>query len=77
MQNNDYISSDGMRLDITTIHTERLIHSLAKHHREIYNSNDVNEFVFHSDQISLIDGELLRRNKEFYDKKIGGGQWQQ
>ena len=75
MQNNDYISSDGSRLDITAINTERLINSLAKHHRDIYNSNSVNEFVFHSYQISLIDGELLRRNKEFYDKKIGGGQW--
>lgn len=75
MQNNDYISSDGARLDITTIHTERLIHSLAKHHREIYNSNNVNEYVFHSEQISLIDGELLRRNKDFYDKKMEGNVW--
>jgi hypothetical protein len=73
--NNRYIATDGTTYDITTINTERLINSLAKHHRDIYASNSVDEFVRHSEQINLIDGELLRRNKEFYDKKIGGGLW--
>ena len=73
--NNKYIASDGTTYDITTLNTERLINSLAKHHREIYNSNNIREFVAHSDQINLIEGELLRRNQEFYDKKIGGGLW--
>ena len=76
MQNNDYISSDGTRMDITKLNTERLINSLAKHHRDIYNSDSIKQFVFHSEQISLIEGELLRRNKEFYNQKIGGGLWQ-
>ena len=73
--NNRYIATDGTTYDITTINTERLINSLAKHHRDIYASNSVDEFVRHSEQINLIDAELLRRNKEFYDKKIGGGLW--
>ena len=73
--NNRYIATDGTTYDITTINTERLINSLAKHHRDIYASNSVDEFVRHSEQINLIDAELLRRDKEFYDKKIGGGLW--
>ena len=73
--NNRYIATDGTTYDITTINTERLINSLAKHHRDIYASNNVDEFVRHSEQINLIDAELLRREKEFYDKKIGGGLW--
>lgn len=74
---NYYISSNGDKIDITKVETTHLINALAKHHKTIYEASNVNEFVFHSDQISLIDGELLRRNKEFYDKKIGGGLWQQ
>lgn len=75
MENNLYVASDGKKYDITTIHTERLINSLAKHHREIYESKNLQEFVFHSDQINLIDADLLRRNKKFMDDKIGGGVW--
>lgn len=73
--NNKYLASDGKTYDITTLNTERLINSLAKHHREIYNSQDIKEFTAHSEQIELIDGELLRREKEFYDKRIGSGLW--
>ena len=73
--NDRYIASDGTSYDITSIHSERLINSLAKHHRDIYEANNVQEFEQHNDQITLIDAELLRREKEFYDKKIGGGLW--
>lgn len=73
--NNRYIATDGTTYDITTIHTERLINSLAKHHKMIYEANSIQEFEQHNDQITLIDAELLRREKEFYDKKIGGGLW--
>lgn len=73
--NNKYIASDGTTYDITTLNIERLINSLAKHYRDIYNSNNVKEYENHIDQINIIEGELLRRNQEFYDKKIGGGLW--
>jgi hypothetical protein len=73
--NDRYIASDGTSYDITSIHSERLINSLAKHHRDIYESNNIQEFEQHNNQIILIDAELLRREKEFYDKKIGGGLW--
>lgn len=75
MENNLYIASDGTSYDITKVNTERLINSLAKHNRDIYNSNDITEFEHHNNQIALIDGELLRRNREFYDKKLEGGIW--
>ena len=73
--NDRYIASDGTSYDITSIHSERLINSLAKHHRDIYESNNIQEFEQHNNQIILIDAELLRREKDFYDKKIGGGLW--
>lgn len=75
MENNMYVATNGEKIDITTLNTERLINSLAKHHRDIYESKDLQEFVFHSEQIDLIDAELLRRNKKFHDDKIGGGVW--
>ena len=73
--NNKYISSDGQSYDITKLHFERLMNSLAKHHREIYNSNNIQEFEQHSNQIILIEAELLRREKEFYDKKMESKIW--
>ena len=75
MENNMYVATNGEKIDITTLNTERLINSLAKHHRDIYESKDLQEFAFHSDQIDLIDAELLRRNRKFRDDKIGGGVW--
>lgn len=75
MENNVYVASDGTNYDITKVHTERLINSLAKHHKTIYESKNLNDFLFHSDQINLIDAELLRRNKKFLDDKMGGGDW--
>ena len=73
--NKEYVSSEGQKLDITTLNSERLINSLALHHRKVYEANNIKEFEFHEEQISIIDAELLRREKEFYDKKIGGGLW--
>ena len=72
---NYYISSNGDKTDITKVETTHLINALAKRHRSIYESNSIQEFEQHNDQIMLIDAELLRREKEFYDKKIGGGLW--
>ena len=73
--NDRYIATDGTSYDITQVNTERLINSLAKHNRDIYASNNIDEFVRHNEQIDLIEAELSRRTKEFYDKKIGGGLW--
>lgn len=73
--NNTYIATDGTNYDITTLNTERLINSLSLHHRNIYNAKTKEEFVFHSEQIVGIDTELLRREKEFFDKRKASGQW--
>ena len=75
MEQNNYIASDGKVYDITTLNTERLINSLALHHRKIYESKDKEEFYFHSDQINNIDIELLRRNNEFIKTKRENGIW--
>lgn len=72
---NNYIASDGKVYDITTLNTERLINSLAKHHRDIYASETKEQFYAHSDQINVIDIELLRRNNEFLKTKKESGIW--
>ena len=73
--NDRYIATDGTTYDITKVETTHLINALAKRHRSIYESNSIQEFEQHNDQITLIEAKLLRREKEFYDKKIGGGLW--
>lgn len=75
MTNNMYVASDGKVYEMSEVNTERLINSLAKHHREIYASESSEQFDFHNTQIVKIEEELLRRNKEFYNQKIGGGLW--
>lgn len=72
---NYYISSNGDKTDITKVETTHLINALAKRHRIIYEANNIQEFEFHKEQINYIEAELLRREKDFYDKKIGGGVW--
>lgn len=67
-----YVSSSGQLSDITKVETTHLINALAKHHREIYNSNSNQEMIKHSEQIALIEEELLARNQKFHDEKFGG-----
>lgn len=67
-----YVSSSGQLTDITKVETTHLINSLAKHHREIYNSDSNEQMIKHSEQIQLIEEELLDRNKKFHDEKFGG-----
>lgn len=67
-----YVSSSGQLTDITKVETTHLINALAKHHREIYNSDSNEQMIKHSEQIQLIEEELLDRNKKFHDEKFGG-----
>lgn len=67
-----YVSSSGNIQDITKVETTHLINALAKHHRDIYSSNSKEEMIKHSEQIALIDEELLARNKKFNEDKFGG-----
>ena len=68
-----YVSSSNELLDIRTINTERLINSLAKHNRDIYLESEKDKYVFHREQINLINEELLRRNEEYRKSMIGDG----
>lgn len=67
-----YVSSSGQLSDITKVETTHLINALAKHHREIYNSVTKQEMIKHSEQIALIEEELLSRNQKFNEEKFGG-----
>ena len=67
-----YVSTSGELKDITQVETTHLINALAKHHRDIYNSVSNEQMIKHSEQIALIEEELLTRNKKFHDEKFGG-----
>lgn len=67
-----YVSSSGELKDITKVDTTHLINALAKHHRDIYSSVSKEQMIKHSEQITLIEEELLERNKKFNDEKFGG-----
>lgn len=67
-----YVSSAGELKDITKVETTHLINALAKHHRDIYSSVSNEQMIKHSEQIALIEEELLERNKRFHDEKFGG-----
>jgi hypothetical protein len=67
-----YVSSSGELHDITKVETTHLINALAKHHRDIYSSISNEQMIKHSEQINLIEEELLARNKKFHDEKFGG-----
>lgn len=67
-----YVSSSGELHDITKVETTHLINALAKHHRDIYSSVSNEQMIKHSEQINLIEEELLARNKKFHDEKFGG-----
>ena len=68
-----YVSSSGELKDITKVDTTHLINALAKHHRDIYSSVNKDELVKHSEQIALIDSELMRRNEVFADERFTNG----
>ena len=68
-----YVSSSGELKDITKVDTTHLINALAKHHRDIYASANKDELARHSEQITLIEEELLKRNEIFADERFENG----
>lgn len=64
-----YISiSSNTYKDVRQMNTEYLINALAKCHREIYNKNNVDDFIKEANNITNLEDELLSRQKEYFNK---------
>lgn len=64
-----YESSDGKLTPIDQVDTTHLINSLAKQHRDIYNSQTKDEFDKYYRKMAMIDNELTKRLGNFIKEK--------
>lgn len=67
-----YISSDGSSKDVTQLDYQYLVNAIAKAFRNLNEVSSVEEFIKNSDNVCILQDELLERNKKYYDEHFGG-----
>ncbi len=67
-----YISSDGSNKDVTQLDYQYLVNAIAKAFRNLNEVNSVEEFIKNSNNVCILQDELLERNKKYYDEHFGG-----
>ena len=67
-----YISSDGTPKDTTIMDYTYLVNAIAKAYRVLNETEDRDIFILNSDNISVLQEELLERNKKYYKEMFGG-----
>lgn len=67
-----YISSDGSSKDVTQLDYQYLVNAIAKAFRNLNEVNSPEEFIKNSDNVCVLQDELLERNKKYYDEHFGG-----
>lgn len=61
-----YISSDGTPKDTTIMDYTYLVNAIAKAYRVLNETEDKDVFVLNSQNITVLENELLERNKKYY-----------
>lgn len=67
-----YISSDGTTKDATTLDYQYLVNALAKAYRNLNEAETKDDFYKYNDNIIVLQGELLERNKKYFEENFGG-----
>lgn len=63
-----YVSSDGTKTLMKDVEFTHLSNGLAKKYRDIFNSNNKDEFATKLQEINDIKEEIYKRINEFNDK---------
>lgn len=71
MRTNNYISSDGTLKDARTMEYTYLVNAIAKAFRTLNETKNRDEFIRNSDNICVLQDELLERNKVYFDENFG------
>lgn len=71
MRTNNYISSDGTLKDPKTMEYTYLVNAIAKAFRTLNETKNKDEFIRNSDNICVLQDELLERNKVYFDENFG------
>lgn len=71
MRTTMYVSSDGSLKDTKTMDYTYLVNAIAKAFRTLNETKDKDEFIRNSDNICVLQNELLERNKVYFDENFG------
>ncbi len=72
MRKTMYVSSDGSLKDPKTMDYTYLVNAIAKAFRTLNETKDKDEFIRNSDNICVLQDEILERNKIYFDENFGG-----
>lgn len=70
-RNTKYISSDGTEKDTRTLDYQYLVNALAKAYRNLNEVETYEEFIKNSDNVCVLQDEILIRNKDYFEKHFG------
>ena len=65
-----YTASDGKKTPLKDVETTHLINGLAKRYRELFNSENEEDFNIRINEINDIKEETYSRINKFHDEKI-------
>lgn len=68
-----YTSSDGKKTPLKSVETTHLINGLAKRYREIFSSENEDDFNNRINEINDIKEETYSRINKFYEENIKKG----
>jgi hypothetical protein len=65
-----YISSDGTKKNVETLNSEYIINAINKSQREIFNSQNLEEYNKYTNNITILREELDKRIDKFVQENI-------
>ena len=71
MRSNIYVSSDNTFKDPKTMEYTYLVNAIAKAFRTLNETKSKEEFIRNSDNICVLQDELLERNKAYFENNFG------
>lgn len=70
-----YLSSEGEKINVSTMHYEHLVNALSKCQREIFNTKNVEEFNVIMNNIQVLEHEIYERIDAFLKGKMNDERW--
>lgn len=71
----EYVSSEGVSKDTTTMNFEYLVNAFSKSCREIFNSRNIEDFNKRLTNIQVLEKEIYERIDEFLKGKVDDDTW--
>ena len=69
-----YVSSDGTKKDVRQLDFQYLVNAVAKAHRNVIESNNLEDYKKNAKNIEILENELFERRNNYFLQLISRGE---